>query len=57
MFQHLEQKILTYTEKYPESNVKFQRYEETKLSVTPFTLTIVAPLMKRVHTMVKYHFN
>ena len=57
MFEHLEQKILTYMENSAESSVKFQRYKESDVIVTPFILIIITPLMKRVHTMVSvYHF-
>lgn len=56
MFDALDSLIDTYMTDYPESRIKVQRYTEEeqdgKKNIIPFILTIVTPLMKRVHTMV-----
>ena len=52
MFDSLNYRVAAYQEENPESTVEFQRYEENGENITPFILTIVTPLMKRVHLMV-----
>ena len=56
MFQCLEERIEQYKENNPDCFAKMQRYEEcddNETIVQPFILTVVTPLMKRVHEMVR----
>jgi len=51
MFQQLDPNVCDYIEKYPEFSIEFQQYEDSDEHVQPFILTIMTPLMKRVHSM------
>ena len=58
MFDALDEVIDTYIEQNEQSSIKMQRYEEVqedgRTRIQPFILAIVTPLMKRVHTMVRF---
>ena len=52
MFQSLTEIVATYEENNPCSVITYQEYQEQENAITPFILTILSPLMRRVHEMV-----
>ena len=56
LFDALDSIVDTYIDDNPESLIEMQRYEERmengKTIIQPFVLSIVTPLMKRVHSLV-----
>ena len=56
MFETLNSKICDYVQNNKGANIKFQEFSETESEVIPFIVTILTPLMARVHTMVRNHF-
>ena len=61
MFDALDEIIGNYVAEHQDSIVQFQRYEEKHkeneaVSVQPFIVCILTPLMKRVHEMVRREY-
>ena len=58
MFDALDEIVDKYVEENVGASIKFQRYEEKeeegKATIQPLILAVVTPLMKRVHTMVRF---
>lgn len=52
MFDALEAVIEEYMEANEGSIIQFQRFKQIEKETQPFIMTIVTPLMKRVHAMV-----
>ena len=52
MFDNLNARVEEYVSSHEGSSIKFQKYAEREENTTPLILTIITPMMKRVHMTV-----